>query len=408
MKITRGYKTELDLNNKQRTACLQHAGAARFAYNWALAKKIEVYKAGRKVPSAIDLHRELNRLKKTELSWMYQVSKCAPQEALRHVDKAYDNFFRKVKLKKQGKYKGKVGFPKFKSKKKGVGSFRLTGSIKVFSDAIQLPRLGKLRLKEHDYLPTSGVHILSATVSEQAGRWFVSVQVEEEQEEVRATATTAIGVDLGVTTLATCSDGTTFANPRSLKHKLKKLKRLQRAHSRKQKGSKNREKSRKKLAVLHARIANSRKDALHKFTTHVCKSHAHVAIEDLHVAGMLKNHHLAQAIADSGFGEIRRQLTYKARWYGTRLVVIDRFYPSSKTCSMCGYVLEKLDLKVRVWTCPNCGTLHYRDENASKSILAVSLTDSLNACGAASSGYLVTGSETSRVEAGTKQHLGMS
>ncbi len=149
MKITRGYKTELDLNKKQRTACLQHAGTARYAYNWALAKKIAAYKTGQKVPTAIDLHRELNTLKKTELSWMYGVSKCAPQEALRNVDKAYDNFFRKVKLKKAGKYQGKVGFPKFKKKNKGIGSFRLTGAIKVFSDAIQLPRLGKLRLKEH-------------------------------------------------------------------------------------------------------------------------------------------------------------------------------------------------------------------------------------------------------------------
>ena len=401
MKITRGYKTELDLNDKQRTLCLQHAGTARYAYNWALNRKIEAYKKGEKIPTAINLHRELNTLKKTELSWMYDVSKCAPQEALRNVDKAYDNFFRKVKLKKQGKYKSKVGFPKFKSKKKGIGSFRLTGSIKVFEDAIQLPRLGRLRLKEHGYFPVSGVHILSATVSEQAGRWFVSIQVEEERQEQVKTATTAIGIDLGITTLATCSDGSTFANPKALKSQLKKLKRLQRSHSRKQKGSKNREKSRKQLAVLHARIANIRRDAIHKFTSHVCKNHAHIGIEDLHVAGMLKNHHLAQAIADSSFGEIRRQLTYKASWYGTKVVVINRFYPSSKTCSVCGYVLETLDLKVRVWTCPNCGTLHYRDDNASKTILAVSLTDSLNACGAASSGSLVTGSETSRVEART-------
>src|SRR6266571_578121 len=181
MKITRGYKTELDLNNKQRTACLQHAGTARYAFNWGLARKIEAYKKGEKVPTAIDLHRELNKLKETDFQWMYSVSKCAPQEALRHVDKAYDNFFRKVKLKKQGEYKGKLGFPKFKSKKKGIGSFRLTGAIKVFPDAIQLPRLGKLRLKEHDYLPVNGGHILSATISEQAGRWLVSIQVEEDR-----------------------------------------------------------------------------------------------------------------------------------------------------------------------------------------------------------------------------------
>ncbi len=403
MKITRGYKTELDLNNKQTTLCLQHAGAARYAYNWALNRKREASKKGEKVPTAIDLHRELNTLKKTELSWMYDVSKCAPQEALRNVDTAYANFFRKVKLKKQGKYKGKLGFPKFKSKKKGIGSFRLTGAIKVFPDAIQLPRLGKLRLKEHDYSPVSDVHILSATVSEQGGRWFVSLQVEEEREEPIKNNTSAIGIDLGIHTLATCSDGVAFANPRSLKHKLKKLKRLQRAHSRKQKGSKNREKSRKKLTVLHARIAHIRRDAVHKLTTHLCKNHAWVAIEDLHVAGMLRNHHIAQAISDAGMGGIRRQLTYKAEKFDTRLVVIDRFYPSSKTCSECGYVLETLDLKVRVWQCPNCHTLHQRDYNAAKNILAVSLTDSRNACGAGSSDSLATVSETSRGEAGTKQ-----
>jgi transposase len=263
MQITRGYKTELAVNNKQRTACLQYAGAARYAYNWALSRKMEAYQKGEKVPTAIDLHRELNTLKKTELSWLYGVSKCAPQEALRHVDRAYDNFFRKVKLKKQGKFEGRVGFPQFKKQSRGIGSFRFTtGAIKVFPDAIKLPRLGKLRLKGHDYLPVNA-HILSATVSEQAGRWFVSVQVEEERPEPVNPATTAIGVDLGITTLATCSDGTTFANPRSLKQKLKKLKRFQRAHPRKQKGSKNREKSRKKLAVLHARIANIRRDAVH-------------------------------------------------------------------------------------------------------------------------------------------------
>jgi putative transposase len=374
MKITRGYKTELDLNNKQKTLCLKHAGTARFAFNWALAKKQEAFKAGKKATTAIDLHRELNKLKKTDFLWMYDVSTCAPQEALRAVDKAYDNFFRKVKLKKQGQYKGKLGFPKFKAKKKAIGSFRLTGAIHVYEDAIQLPRLGRLRLKEHGYLPTD-THILSATVSEQAGRWYVSIQVEEEQEQKPTTATTAIGVDLGVHTLATCSDTTTFENPRVLKHQLKKLRRLSRAHSRKQKGSNNREKSRSKLAKLHARIANMRKDAVHKLATHLCKNHAWVAIEDLHVNGMLKNHNIAQAIADASIGEIRRQLTYKAEKFGTRVVVIDRFYPSSKTCSVCKFVLDELSLNVRKWTCPNCLTLHDRDVNAAKNILAMSSID---------------------------------
>jgi putative transposase len=408
MKITRGYKTELDLNNKQVTLCLKHAGTARYAFNWGLARKREAYKKGEKVPTAIDLHRELNTLKQSELSWMYEVSKCAPQEALRNVDRAYDNFFRKVKLKKQGKHKGKVGFPKFKSKKKGIGSFRLTGTIKVLPSAIQLPRLGMLRLKEHGYLPASGMHILSATISEQAGRWFVSVQVEEDIPEPPEPPGQPIGIDLGIKTLATLSDAKPFENSHALKHQLKKLKRVSRAHSRKHKGSKNREKSRRKLAKLHARIAHIRKDTLHKFTTHVCKNHGYVAVEDLHVAGMLKNHHLAQAISDASMGEIKRQLQYKAEKFGTRLVVIDRFYPSSKTCSSCGWINENLELSQRMFVCVECGYLADRDYNAAKNILAVSLTDSLNACGAASSGYLVTGSETSRVEAGTRSHLGVS
>ena len=163
MKIVRGYKTELDLNDRQRTACAKHAGAARFAYNWGLRRKIDAYEEARgeqggsagRSPTAIDLHRELNALKKSELGWMYQVSKCAPQEALRNLDRAFAHFFRRVALKKEGKLQGPVGFPRFKSRKRGLGSFRLTGSIRIFEDSIQLPRLGRLRLKERGYLPIS-------------------------------------------------------------------------------------------------------------------------------------------------------------------------------------------------------------------------------------------------------------
>lgn len=235
MKVIRGYKTELDLNNVQRTACLKHAGCARFAYNWGLARKQSAYKAGEKPPTAIDLHKELNALKSTAFPWMYEVSKCAMQEALRDLDTAYKHFFRKAKLKKQGQYRGKLGFPTFKKKSKAIGSFRLTGAIKVFEQSVQLPRLGRLRFHEHDYIPTDA-KILSATVSEQAGRWFVSMQVEEEQEQPERTKTSAIGVDLGIKTLATLSDGTVFENPRALKQAQKKLKRLQRTHARRKKG----------------------------------------------------------------------------------------------------------------------------------------------------------------------------
>ena len=407
--VVRGYKTELDLNNEQRTLLFKHAGAARFAYNWGLSRKIAAHKASEKVPSAIDLHRELNTLKPTEYPWMYAVSKCAMQEALRNLDKAYASFFHKAKLKKQGKYKGKVGFPRFKKRSKAIGSFRLTGSIKVFSDGVRLPRIGHVRLHEHDYMPT-GAKILSATISEQAGRWYVSVQVEEEQEKPTPTATSAIGVDLGIKMLATLSDGTTFENLRALKHAQKKLKRLERAKSRRKKGGKNRAEVRKAIAKTHARIAHIRKDAAHKLTSYLVKNHALVAIEDLHVAGMLKNHCVAQAVSDSNFGEIRRQLEYKAAWAGVSVVTINRFYPSSKTCSACGYIKPELSLGERTFICESCGMVLDRDLNAAINLrnVAVSSIDTQNACGVGSSGILETGCETSYVEAGTNQQVGMS
>ena len=344
MIVQRAFKTELDLNDVQRTACARHAGAARYAYNWALARKIAAFKAGQKTPTAIDLHRELNALKKTELGWMYQVSKCAPQEALRNLDRAFDHFFRRVREKKAGKAV-KVGYPRFKSKKRGRGSFRLTGVIRVFDDAIQLPRLGRLRLKERGYLPTSGVRVLSATVSEQADRWFVSLQVEMEiPDPVGDAGKPVAGVDLGIAALATVSDGLVVENPRALRRDLVKLRRRQRCVSRRQKGSANRAKAVKQLAQAHRRVANVRQNALHQATSRLAKTKSVVVLEDLNVRGMLQNHHLAQAIADVGMAEFRRQLTYKGAWYGCAVVVADRFYPSTKRCSSCGHVKTEMSL----------------------------------------------------------------
>ena len=408
MKITRGYKTELDLNNEQRTACLKHAGASRFAYNWGLARSIAVYRETAKRPTAIDLHRELNALKKTDYPWMYEVSKCAPQEALRDLDKAYKNFFRRVELKKQGKWKGKLGFPVFKKKSKGIGSFRLTGSIKVFADAVQLPRLGRLRLHEHDFIPTDA-KILSATISEEAGRWFVSIQVEEEADTPAPSATSAIGVDLGIKTLATLSDGTQFSNPRALKQAQKRLCRLERQKSRRKLGSKNRKKTCRKLAKQHARVARIRKDAAHKLTSSLVKNHAFIALEDLHVSGMLKNHKLAQAVSDSNFGEIRRQLVYKAERSGTHLVLVDRFYPSSKTCSACGWQDGEQTLADRIFVCHEYGLVLDRDLNAASNLLNEALrttgsSSGSDACGQGSSGRLNGAGETALVEAGTNHH----
>lgn len=260
MNVRRGYKVELDLNNEQRTACLQHAGCARFAWNWGLARKQEAYQQTGKRPTAVDLHKELNLLKKTDYPWMYESSKCAPQEALRDLDMAYKHAYRRLKEGKRGK---QVGWPKFKSRNKGIGGFRLTGSIHIDEKTIQLPRLGTLRLKEQGYLPV-GAKVAQAHVTEQAGRWFVSVQVEQECGEMAQGNGPAIGIDLGMKALATCSDGSVYENPKALRSNLKKLRRVSRQHSRKVKGSRNRKKAARKLARVHARIAHIRKDALPK------------------------------------------------------------------------------------------------------------------------------------------------
>ena len=315
--------------------------------------------------------------KHDDLPWLKNLSKWIIQNALRDLDDAFKHFFRKCKLKKQGQHKGKCGYPQFKSKHKNRGSFRLDDPVYVFEDSVQLPKLGRVRLKEHGYLPTWGVKILSATVSEQGGRWFVSVQVEEEHVEPVAATGPVIGVDLGIKSLAVLSTGEVIENPKELRKNLKKLKRLSRQHSRKVKGSKNRQKATRKLARLHAHIANIRKDTLHKATAQIVaktkpdhERPSVVVIEDLNVNGMLKNRKLSRAIADVGLHEFRRQLTYKVAQAGVTLKVVSRWYPSSKTCSACGAVKDELALSERVFVCFECGYVADRDYNAARCLAA--------------------------------------
>ena len=384
MLIQRGYKTELDPNNKQKTLLMKNAGAARYAYNWALNQKKIAFDAKTKIPNAIVLHRELNKLKKTELSWMYEVSKCSPQEALRNCDMAFKNFFRKCKQK----VKGKKGFPKKKSKKSGLGSFRLTGTIKVFASHVQLPRLGKIKLKERDYLPLNA-KILSVNISEKAGRWFVSLQIEEHIQPTEKPEC-VVGIDLGIKTLATVSDGTTYANPKALRSNLGRLQRRSRHLSRKQKGSKNRKKAARKLARLHFKISNIRKDSLHKITSHLTKTKSKIVIEDLNVSGMLKNRKLSRVIADIGLFEFRRQLEYKGKWYGCEIVIANRWFPSSKMCSNCGWIDKDLTLADRVFGCDGCGLKIDRDLNASYNLKKYTVSSTgINACGEVSSGLML-------------------
>ncbi len=383
MHIKRAYKTELKLNNQQRTLLAGCAGTARFAFNWGLRQKINAYKATGKSPGYPELHRQLNALKKGELAWMYNYSKTIPQEALRDLEQAFTNFFRRIK-------KGeKPGFPRFKSRKRGIGGFRIWGSIRVEAERIKLPRIGWLRLKERNYLPVSAVKILSATVSKRAGRWFVSLQVEETIPDRQATGP-AMGVDLGIKYLATCSEGEKYDNPKALRNALKRLARLQRELHRRKKGSQNREKTRRKITRLHYRITCIRQDAIHQATSSIVAKNkpdaerpAAIAIEDLNVSGMMQNGRLARAIADVGMHEFSRQMAYKSNWYGSRLVQADRWFPSSKMCSRCGHVKTELALSERMYQCEACGDILDRDVNAARNLaqLCTASSAETEACG---------------------------
>jgi len=399
--ILRAYKVQLDVNNKQRALLSQHVGCARFAYNWALAKKKEAFEKKEKIPNAIELHRELNKLKQTEFGWMYNSSKTAPQSALINCDLAFKNFFARCKKKN----KGKKGFPKFKSKKNEKQSFKLDGSIYISDkNYIKLPRIGEVKLKESDYIPLDA-EIKSVTVSSKAGKWFVSCLIEDAVKVAPTPANEAVGIDLGIKVLATCSDGTIFENPKALKKNLKKLKRKQRQLSKKKKGSKNREKAKKKLAKLHYRISNIRKDALHKATSSIVQKNNVIVLEDLSVSGMMKNHKLAQSIGDASFHAFRLMIEYKAKWNGRTVIIANRFYPSSKLDHKSGKVNNSLTLADRT-IIHDDGTTTDRDMNAAINLknyylnnLHTASSAEIKVCGEGSSFCW----ETSKISPLTKQ-----
>ena len=414
MKILKAYKVELDPNDKQRSAFMRAAGCARKAYNWGLEQKIKAFELRKaaiaagvpaadapKIPTAIDLHKMLNKLKKLPeeqggMPWMYEVCKSAPQEALRNLDRAFANFFRRCK----NKTKGPKGFPQFKSRKKhGIGGFRF-GETGVTDTHIKIPRIKEpVRLKEHRYLPvkSSNIHVLSTTVSEKAGRWFCSVQVGQEIPDPEARShLPVIGVDAGLKVLAACSDGTVFANPKALAGGLRQLRKLQKSVSRKVKDSNNSRKAKKKVARHHYRISCVRKDALHKCSDAITKRASIVVIEDLNVAGMLKNPNLARAVADASMAELHRQIEYKAAWRGVSVVTASRWFPSSKTCSACGQIKSKLLLGDRKYICEFCGLSEDRDFNASINLRGLATgSSSASACQGVCSGF--------SSNAGTKQ-----
>jgi len=349
MIIYKDYKYELDPNNMQKTILYQHAGASRYAYNWAL----ERVNSKTSKPNAIQLHREWNTWKRENAPWWNTVSKCVPQETFRNLQKAFEGFFKK-----------KTKYPSFKSKKRSRNSFRLTGTIKSIGKYIQLPKLGKIKLKEN---PKVKGEILAATIIETANKWFVSIRTKQEIE-VTENQGPSIGVDLGVKNLATLSNGQIISGPKALKLKFPLLSRINRKLARTKKGSKRRERIRHRLAKLHYKIGCTRSDSIHKLTTMLAKEYGAIGIEDLCVSGMVRNRGLARCVSDMGFGEFRRQLVYKTGWFGSRVVVFDRFFASSKLCSVCGCKKVDLGLGDRVYVCDNCGLVINRDLNAARNL----------------------------------------
>jgi len=367
MKTIKAYKTELKPNNKQASKLEGCCGYARFVYNWALAYWIDEYKRGEKCTGWMKLNTKLTELKQTDYKWMYEYPDWIRVYAMRNCDLAYQNFFRNIKNGKSGK---QSGFPKFKKKKSAKQSFTINGqAIKIESNRIRLGKLGWLKLKEKDYLPIATEKIYNATITKRGNRWYVSVQCDVEMPERKAQGE-PIGVDVGIKSLAVTSLGNYYENPKALQKAQERLVRLNRELSRRKLGGKNRNKTQKKLAKLYWRIENIRNDTLHKATSDILaiakqdtERPSVIIIEDLNVRGMVKNHHLAQAISDASFFEFRRQLEYKGNWYGTEVYVIDRFYPSSKTCSNCGAIHQDLKLSDRIFKC-ECGLEIDRDLNA--------------------------------------------
>jgi putative transposase len=371
------HRIAIDPNNAQVTYFAKACGVARFAYNWALAEWQKQYEAHKNDPSQLkpseaSLRRQLNSVKRQQFPWMLEVTKNAPQMAIRQLGTAFKNFFA-----------GRAQYPKFR--KKGLHDrFTLTNDqFDVDGDRLRIPNLGWVKM--HEPLRFQG-KILSATISRTADRWFVSIAIEAEPELKKPEHKQEIvGIDLGLSTLATLSTGEKVDGPKPHQLLLRRLRQTSKALSRKVKGSKNRAKAKIKLARLHMRISNLRLDAMHKFTTNLVKQFNTICIEDLDVRRMAKSRHLARSIYDMGFHEFSRQLEYKAKRNGCVLVKADRFFPSSKTCSHCGHIVATLSLSTRRWECSHCHKTHDRDLNAARNLAAYAVSSTVNACGGSSS-----------------------
>ena len=389
--VLEAVKVALDPTPAQERLLLSHAGASRFAFNAGLAHVKAGIDAGENPEwSLYGLRRWWNANKDAlavsddGVIWWGENSKEAYSSGLESLANALSNWVKSRKGERKGR---RVGFPRFKAKDRTVPRFAYTaggfGLIEGDPKALRLPKIGRVHCMENVAEHVGGARVLRMTVSKRAGRWYASLTVERDTPvAVCAPKGGAVGVDLGVKTLATLSDGTVIENPRYLRKSERRLKMAQKALSRKAMGSKRRAKARAKVARLHARVAYQRGDAMHKATTWLASTYSDISVEDLNAAGMVKNHRLAKAVSDAAFGEFRRQLEYKTTRTGAALHVVDRWYPSSKTCSKCGRVKAKLSLNERVYRCDGCGLVMDRDLNAAINILvAGSAPETQNAHG---------------------------
>ncbi len=413
--MRRSHVIRLNPTPEQEIYFRKACGVARHAYNWALARWKD-YRTQGKWAKMKDLKSEYNQIKHEQFPWCSEVTKCAPEQEFSNLGQAFENYWRmkeegtQPKLKHPRKDGEEAGFPHFKSKKRDKLSFYLNNDkFSVEGNWIRIPKLGKVNMTEQ--LRFSG-KIMSATISYRAGWWFVSIAVEVEHK-IPTHSGGAVGIDLGIKTLATFSDGEKFENQKHYRKSLGRIKGLSKGLSRKVEGSANWWKNSKKLAKAHYRVACQREDVLHKMSTKVVRTYALIGLEDLNTKGMLANHCLAQAVSDASFFEVKRQLLYKAEQYGGYVQLVDRWYASSRTCSGCGWHDEDLTLADRVFVCHDCGLAIDRDENAAINIRnealrlvtdvpVVASSERKIAGGVGSSGSRCVESETFCDEAGTK------
>jgi len=376
------YRYRIEPTPAQRQMLARTFGCARVVFNDAVRLRQETYEAGEKIGPTEVQRRVVTLAKATpDRSWLSEVASVALVQAVRDAERAYSNFLDSITGRRKGR---RVGQPRFKSRKDNRQSFRLTRngfSIKP-NGRLYLAKIGDVRVRWSRDLPSEPSSV--TIIQEPDGHYYASFVVEVEPTPLPHTDQEC-GVDLGVSRLATIATSTgaraDVPNPRHLARKLRKLRRLEREKARRAKGGANRAKTRRKIAMQHGKVARTRRDYHHKQALKLIRENQAVYVEDLNVAGMVRNRRLARAISDAGFGQLVRILEEKAERYGRVVVKIDRWFPSSKTCSECGRVADEMPLSIRSWSCP-CGAVHDRDHNAAKNILAAGRAERLNACGA--------------------------